>query len=392
MPKRLSVETIALEAIEVIYASAFEDGQWQRFVDRLCHHFPGFVIAVRSWDERASAGRALSLTVSGLPPSHAASYNDYYVTTNPWALSIPQMTAGRVLFGSEMVKPADFYRSEFYNDWAKPLGVDSSFGYLTEQDPARHLLFASLQREAGNRHYDEMERLIGFMGPHLQRAMRLNRQFDLLADERHLREAAMDRFSTGIVIVDDQGRLLYANQAADEICRQDDGITFRRGQLRVGNRTANSQLAQSVALAGRVGRYASLTAHTQAASMVRVERPSGLKPYAVMVAPMPGAAKGLPLAWRSAVMLFINDPELRLSPAPEMLRSLYGLTPAESRLVIALLEDLTLDQISAQFGISTHTIKVQIRQVFAKTGTSRQSELIGRVLHDLSCRLVVPLH
>ncbi len=392
MSQRLSVETIALEAIEVIYASAFEDGQWQRFVDRLSHHFPGFVIGLRLRDEAAAAERALKMIVSGIPPSHAASYADHYISTNPWALSIPQMTPGRVLYGSEMVEPADFYRSEFYNDWARPLGVDSSFGYLTEQDPGRHMLFSSLQREVGNRQYDEMQRLIGLMGPHLQRAMRLSRQFGLLAEERRLRERAMDQFSTGIAVVDAQGRLLYVNAAAEQMSRQDDGITFRHGQLRIGNRTANSQLAQGIVLAGRTGGYASLTAHAQVPIVIRAERPSGRKPYAVMVAPMPGAAEGLPLAWRSAVMVFINDPEQRLSPAPEMLHSLYGLTPAESRLVIALLQDFTLDQIGGQFGISINTLKVQIRQVFAKTGTSRQSELIGRILLDLSCRLVAPLH
>lgn len=392
MSKRLSIETIALEAIEAIYASAFDHGLWHGFVDRLSQHFPGFVIGLRLRDEAAAAERALKMIVCGLPPSHAASYADYYISTNPWALSIPQMTAGRVLFGSEMVDPAEFYRSEFYNDWAKPLGVDSSFGYLTEQDPGRHMLFSSLQREAGNGQYDEMQRLIGLMGPHLRRAMGLSRQFGFLAEERRLRERAMDQFSTGIAVVDSNGRLLYANAAVEQMSQQDDGITLLRGQLRTTSRSTNSRLADCIGLAGRTGVYASLTTHVQAPSVIRVERPSGRKPYAVMVAPMPGSAEGLPLAWRSAVMVFINDPEQRLSPTPEMLRSLYGLTPAESRLVIAMLQDFTLDQIGEKFGVSANTLKVQLRQIFAKTGTCRQSELIGRVLLDLSCRLLSPRH
>ena len=48
-----------------------------------------------------------------------------------------------------MVKPADFYRSEFYNDWAKQLGVDSSFGYLTEQERQRQAAAQQRAFDAG---------------------------------------------------------------------------------------------------------------------------------------------------------------------------------------------------------------------------------------------------
>jgi DNA-binding CsgD family transcriptional regulator len=72
--------------------------------------------------------------------------------------------------------------------------------------------------------------------------------------------------------------------------------------------------------------------------------------------------------------------------SPALLRSLFGLTGAESALVLLLVEGLTLDEAAARQGVSRHTARSQLRSIFAKTGVTRQTELLRLVL-----RSVVPL-
>ena len=44
---------------------------------------------------------------------------------------------------------------------------------------------------------------------------------------------------------------------------------------------------------------------------------------------------------------------------------------------------LSLDSVAEHRNVSIHTVRSQLKQAFAKTGTSRQSELVGQVLADL---------
>src|SRR5262249_17735737 len=77
----------------------------------------------------------------------------------------------------------------------------------------------------------------------------------------------------------------------------------------------------------------------------------------------------------AAVLLFIIDPANRAGiPLPWVMDG-YGLTPAEARVALAASSGLTVPETAYQLGLSRNTIKTHLRKVFAKTGTSRQTEL-----------------
>jgi len=58
-------------------------------------------------------------------------------------------------------------------------------------------------------------------------------------------------------------------------------------------------------------------------------------------------------------------------------KSHYGLTPTELELVKALMRGLTLKQIAAEKGRATSTIKWTLSNVYEKTGTRSQRQLIS---------------
>jgi len=79
-------------------------------------------------------------------------------------------------------------------------------------------------------------------------------------------------------------------------------------------------------------------------------------------------------------MVFIGDPDEQRQPSRAALAQFYSLTPAEARLTEALLEGERIQDYSERVGISIHTAKAQLKQVFAKTGHNRQSDLIRDAL------------
>ena len=61
----------------------------------------------------------------------------------------------------------------------------------------------------------------------------------------------------------------------------------------------------------------------------------------------------------------------------ETLRSAFGLSPAEARLVRLLATGASLRQAAAAVGVSYSTVMSQIKSCFQKTGTHRQAELVA---------------
>jgi len=78
--------------------------------------------------------------------------------------------------------------------------------------------------------------------------------------------------------------------------------------------------------------------------------------------------------------VFVTDPEGASRSSEEVLCTLYGLTPAESRLAARLAEGEKLEDVASLFGIRLGTARNQLKAVFAKTDTHRQSELVARLL------------
>jgi DNA-binding CsgD family transcriptional regulator len=54
----------------------------------------------------------------------------------------------------------------------------------------------------------------------------------------------------------------------------------------------------------------------------------------------------------------------------------FGLTPAESRCLLALPELGDVPSLARAFEVNPETIRSQLRSVFAKTGTGSQTELV----------------
>jgi DNA-binding CsgD family transcriptional regulator len=83
-----------------------------------------------------------------------------------------------------------------------------------------------------------------------------------------------------------------------------------------------------------------------------------------------------------------SEPHHAASPAPDSaaapglirLRAEFGLTKAEARLASYLADGASLASMAQAFDVKLTTIRSQLQQVFAKTGTSRQAELVALLL------------
>jgi DNA-binding CsgD family transcriptional regulator len=88
----------------------------------------------------------------------------------------------------------------------------------------------------------------------------------------------------------------------------------------------------------------------------------------------------------TSVAVFISDPEDTHSPGHDVLRELYGLTPAEARLVRRLASGRSLREVARLHAVALSTVRSQVKGVLQKTGTRRQAELVALVTtSSISC-------
>lgn len=73
----------------------------------------------------------------------------------------------------------------------------------------------------------------------------------------------------------------------------------------------------------------------------------------------------------------ITAPNSKSAADPIFLGSMFNLTPAEARLAASLLTGGDLRAIAAGYGVTLETLRTQLKSIFRKTNTRRQSELVS---------------
>jgi DNA-binding CsgD family transcriptional regulator len=75
----------------------------------------------------------------------------------------------------------------------------------------------------------------------------------------------------------------------------------------------------------------------------------------------------------------LQDLEARTVIDPVILSQALGITHAQAHVASLLSSGLSIDEIAVERGISVETARNHIKSVFARTGTSRQGELIALI-------------
>jgi DNA-binding CsgD family transcriptional regulator len=78
----------------------------------------------------------------------------------------------------------------------------------------------------------------------------------------------------------------------------------------------------------------------------------------------------------ASVAIFVQDPQAAPVWPGEAFAKLYGLTGGELRVLLAIAPGLGLKEAADILGIRETTAKTHLQRIFAKTGTSRQTELL----------------
>lgn len=191
--------------------------------------------------------------------------------------------------------------------------------------------------------------------------------------------AALDMLNIGLTICNLSGQLLIANKTAEKILSSRDGLELDADNVLCTTRECSPSLSQ---LMQQAMRSAMLGKNRDNEAMLAIPRTSGKRALTVLVRAATGAAAGTH-SKQPTTLVFIVDSGSPAQAAESELRQLYGLTLTEARLANLLMEGKSLVECGFQLGIRRSTVRMHLRNLFAKTGVCRQGELVSLLLKSI---------
>ena len=368
-------EATLLRLIERVYDAALAPERWTEFLEDLANVVDGHGVNI-ALSNSSFTDPNLNVVVRW-DPEALRLYREHYSDLDPWAIAAVRrglLRTGVVGLGRTIVDRRQLETTEFYNDFGRRFDITGGISAIIRGDPAGVTSLSLSERKGGPRFGRTEAQLFRRLMPHLQRAFQVHERLGAVAQARAAAEGVIDKMPFGVILLDANARPVMVNRAAHEILDSRDGLMLRGTTLAAATVQQTEELRRAIdqTLSICRGELPELPGGALA-----ICRPSLKRPLQVFVTPIGRGASALTLYIPAPVAaLFVSDPESKPATPATMLRTFYGFTPAETRLASELLQDRTVEECAETLKISINTARTQLKKLFEKTNTRRQTELL----------------
>jgi DNA-binding CsgD family transcriptional regulator len=379
-PHRAASAAAQADLIDLIYAVVTEPGAWHEVLRRLQQTFAAEAVLVARHDVAATGGACVHQV--GMDPALVGRYESEFAGQNPWMQVERLYRSHAVVTGEDVVRNADLIKTAFYEHYLRPQRLlHRMCGVICRRGPEFWYVTAARQpRQSG---FDGGEtRCLARLLPHVERALELSWQFGRERGARQTLLDVLDHLPTAIIVVDAEAHPVMVSAAAEGVLALCDGLLVKHRRLEALWHAERVRLEQLIASACAVA-----DGDAAAGGHLTVSRPSGRRPFLVMVSPLPRAYRDGAGQQERLAAVVIKDPHAQRRASAgsgRELAGLYGLTRAEERLLHLILDGLGLFEAAERLGVSRNTARTHMKRIYAKTGTHRQAELMRSLTYFTS--------
>lgn len=358
-----------LKLLELIQEAALEPPAWEkvlRQLAKLTHCVAGGLTF-----ENSQTREGAPLVYFGFDEGHVEKTFAYYLPMNPLFEIAPRMRPGFIVGNGDVVPIEAFRRTEFYDGWARPQSLCCPLTLVLHRQDSVYCPLTLVRPDKSGEATPEDRALLQRAAPHLIRAMRVSMQLEQARNQRCAVEQALSQISTAVILLDAHKRVVFANSAAERLLVGGDCLRIINGALAAHDGQSNRRLQAAILEAlGRPG----------AAVDVGLERENRRPLHATILPLAPQSPFPPLLAGAARCAVFVSDPDCAQTSRCDLLARSYGLTPAETSLLDAILSGGGLARAAERMGVKLSTAQTHLKRVFSKTGTRRQGELINLVM------------
>jgi DNA-binding CsgD family transcriptional regulator/PAS domain-containing protein len=294
-----------------------------------------------------------------------------YRGMNPCFAPIQLLSVGAVATRAMLVNDQEVLECRFFQEWCKPQGLDDAIVVKALQTAQRAGLLVANRDGSHPRYGDAEVRLLTLLSPHVCRAIAISDALNLKTIRSEALEATLDALASGVYLSDRHGRIVYMNRAAEHQIKTGNALRIGNDRLAPVDRVARTAMSKAIAEA--------MADETETpASGITLALPDGENAGLIAtVLPLTrGERRNICGAFAAMTAIFVQDP-IVVPPFPgEAFAKLHGLTGSELRVLLAMAQGLGVKEAAEMLGIGGTTAKTHLQHIYAKTGTSKQTELM----------------
>lgn len=355
-----------------LYGALTQPQGWPRFLEELAGFFNSGTATLRLLDRRSpTIHQSFSF---GFSPEATRNYLANFRDLDPFIDTLEKLPTGKVAASHTVISDQDYLRSEHYNQVFRLNGNFYAMGSHVERSQTRSLqIGVHRPRSQGSFSTQECQ-LLEYFSPHLREAAKLLTLLDEYRQALTRSRLALDQLPYGVWELDEQLRYLWMNTEAKQALEtQVYGLKTRAEKLTFTEDQDAVRLNKAYRALQNQPKTSTLTlkiAQGQAALVLVATQDS---------------SQHLGSEKSCSYLAFLLDSQRQLQLDPLALGQFYQLTPAEVRLLNHFLQGKDLHEISNCLQVSLNTLRSQLKSILRKTETTRQAELMRKLLMNWSC-------
>jgi DNA-binding CsgD family transcriptional regulator len=348
-----------------VYEAAANPDHWQVLLQNVATEMEAtkasihvHAFARQSWTKHTSGNRVHRI---GYDESASNAYGSYYALKDPYIQRIrerfPRNGSGT---SADLLTTKELRRTEFYTDYGRPNGIFFLGWTIIEQNERFGSGLSLIRPEDAKQFKPQQVEMLRLLNPHLAKAFRLQRIIEKGADGNNILLRSIAQFDFGVVALDGDGRITNMSGPAQRLLNEQDGIRTRSGRLQATQANEDRILQQMLLGANKLWE----SPGRQPENALLLSRKSGKRPLQLVVFPL--VPSGLFAEERPQILVFLSDPTATPVSRATVLRSLYGLTPTESRLADLLLQGFEVREAAERMRNTLETARFHLKRVLER--------------------------
>lgn len=352
-----------------LYACSAQPSHWPRVLDMLCQETGACSAVVQT----LRFGRTeVNLTWQATDPRSARHVGHLNSRDGNPRLTPRRGLRGlnRVVRDEHLFDPDEPERALLERQMAR-MGIGRFLGLLQPMGGDDYMAVA-LHRDADDpEDFDaRTSQRLEALGPHLLQAQRLGGRLQQATQDLTQLHQHLDHLRCGLLVCSPDGHVQWMNNRARTITGGGQALQLQGTALRADAVAASNRLRHEIANTGSTPRFVALGDGERALHLAM------------------RACRGVHGDDHGSVMVAITRAADATQVPVQAWCQLLGVTPAEAALVATLVAGGTVEQHAQQRGVSAGTVRGQLKQVLAKTGTHRQADLVRVALSSAAAHLL----
>jgi DNA-binding CsgD family transcriptional regulator len=363
-------ENAALSAvIGAIYDTARDPALWRRALEQCCSFVGGFSAVLYRVDMATEKSAALHLFNDD--PHYTRLYAEKYMHMNPVFPAGTFVDPGVIYTPTDVVPEAEFIGTRFHKEWVAPQGIVDVVCVNLEKSATSSSVL-SIRRDGTQGIADDAAKSrTALLIPHLQRAVSIGRLFDQSKVATAVLTETLGNVEAAIILVGVNGVIVFANEPARVML--DDAALLResRGVL-VAAAPDSQRMLRDIFIVAENGDM------PVDGEGVTIPLSTSLRHrwFAHVLPLTSGDRQRTGQLYSATVAVFVSRISLASPPPLAMLAGRYQLTASEVRVLDAIMKVSSVKSVAELLGLSQATVKTHLHNLFRKTGTNRQSDLV----------------